>query len=244
MAEYHPTELLPAFVLGALSTHEAATVRLHLSNCTPCQIEAEACRAYLMAPPNPQLMPRTRVKLSLFQHVTSTRQHAVRPIQAQLILPLGMLLVCLLLGIASLYLVRPTGIANPPTLISQTSTAINQAELTILRNAQQTATHSLPALATIPAVNGTVYTRIGDRRIGVVLHDLPAAPSGHVYRIWLVEQHTLIPGSILTHNSDGSITLVYIAPQTIEHYSELMITLDPIDQQDGSEQQVLYQISL
>src|SRR5689334_3498630 len=77
----HPTDSIPAYVLGALDPEETLQVSMHVAACPECRAEAESFRAAIEVLPHaaPQPAPPAHVKQQLFARVAAS-QAAGRPI--------------------------------------------------------------------------------------------------------------------------------------------------------------------
>lgn len=79
----HPTDSLPAFVLGALDTEEAKRVAAHVERCPACRSEAEEFRKIIdMLPYSVHAAePPAHVKRQLFARIEAAREqpHHLRP---------------------------------------------------------------------------------------------------------------------------------------------------------------------
>ncbi len=89
------------------------------------------------------------------------------------------------------------------------------------------ATRDLVAVDTTINADGAMYMRPGQREAVVLFRGLQPLPPGMVYRFWLADDHDQIAVGTVTAESDGLARLTITAPDAINVFSQVMLTLEP-----------------
>ena len=217
----HVIELLPAYVLDALTDEETGQVAQHLAGCKTCQ--EELSRLQLVADDLPlalvQTAPPPRVKQSLMKAVHS-RQLRAAPLTEPTIwqkwgaffrtpLPALGLVLIVVLAIGNLFLLRQLNQAN-----QQSVTAMRVIALANTQN-------SAGALGTL------VIDQQGDYGT-LVVDKLAGLDSSQQYQIWLLKDGQRTSGGLFSVNPDGYASLEIMAPLPLAQYDSVGITIEPV----------------
>ncbi len=216
----HVIELLPAYVLDALTDEETGQVAEHLAACQTCQ--AEFARLQLVADDLPlalaQTAPPHRVKQSLMNAIHSRQAEALRSAQPtswqklvgffRMPLPALGLALIVVLALGNLLLLRQLNLAN-----QQSGTAMR---VIALANTQSAA----GALGTL------VIDQQGDYGT-LVVDKLAALDPSQQYQIWLLKDGQRTSGGLFSVNPDGYASLEIMAPIPLAQYDSVGITIEP-----------------
>jgi anti-sigma-K factor RskA len=274
MDKEHPIDLLPLLLLGMLDPEEARQVRTHLSGCTICQREFEACRQNMLelAPDDPQLAPGANVKQKLMARVHTPIHAPARqtPLQRlSVTFALTGIIAVFMLAIFFLYsinqpnstvmpLVNPTPVTVLPAATARSPVAQSTTVLVAtvvptvpvemdavdqFANTAGTAAHSITTILAAPEAQAVLYTHQGDPRVGFVADQLPPAPHGHTYQLWVAAGDTQVSlGTFDSHN--GHVKMIGSAPAPIDSYTAAMVTIEPVGGSATPGTKVLWQIEL
>lgn len=227
----HPTDSLPAYVLGALSPGEAAEVAEHLAACSLCRAEAESYRATLDALATPDLPP-ARVKRRVFERIGLEQEIArLRQQVRALRMALAVLLVC------ALALSTLAAYSRGRQRSAEMALAQSQGESAALRDqlAQQqqqalfvAAPQTLMRRLTSPerGASAAMYMQPGSERAVLVVQGLPPAAAGTTYQFWFARAGEQVPSATFAVAADGSATLALQAPAPVAEYEQVMVTVE------------------
>ncbi len=218
--ENHVIDLLPAYVLDALTDQETGQVAEHLAVCQTCQ--AELARLQLVADDLPlalaQTAPPPRVKDSLMASIhsrgsttaaspkLSTWQKLVGFFRMPL--PAVGLALILLLALGNIFLLRQLNLAG-----QQSNTSMRIIALVNTKDAPN-------ALGTM------IIDQQGDYGT-LVVDKLAALDSNQQYQIWLLKDGQRVSGGLFSVNPDGYASLEIMAPLPLAQYDSLGITVEP-----------------
>jgi anti-sigma-K factor RskA len=248
--EQHPFEYLPGYVLGVLDPQEMRAIERHVSRCAICQAEAESFRQSLIDPafaPDPRT-PRTHVKKKLMDRIFGTQDHQApqqlaKPSKRRLNLisrpSLGMMAAsfAIVVFIAMLVLTprnNSLALASDPVLRDRQVALTEQRivanpDLVDILQAPGTLAHDLEPEVYAPDAKAALFTHQGDPRIVLLIRNLPEAPHGHIYQLWLAEQGQAIPIETFHVRPDGTAEVIFRAPEPIDSYQAFMVTVEPTD---------------
>lgn len=271
MANEHPVESIPAYVLGVLDDAETARMAEHLAVCPECRAEAEEFRRLLQASDGPA--PRPHVKRRVFERIFSFRNPnpplgivaRPRPPLRPRIAPFLMLALMLVLmfGVVldSRHRVEEMAarVQSTETQLADLQQRLSQAEQTTngLQEAMQRAqqimtfvgapeTQSLDLASETPATGAqaTMYMQANHNRVVIIAHGLPATTEGWHYHVWLADgEHRILLGRLNIHDN-GMAELIADAPRTVNNYAQMMITLDPPPDASASPSEVVLQTNI
>ncbi len=232
MTNQHPTELLPWYVYDLLDTESAKSISEHLLSCASCQAQAQLLREQLPASTsidaNFTLSPHVKRRLM-------ARIHSSAPALAQFTLmqrvkgslAIGSAFVIVLVAAYFLYSLNQHDLKVatffPPTVLMRTP----QLDLNILVNTPGTIAYTFTATNYVPGAKATLYIRKGDSHVGLVIEQLPPAPHGHTYQLWVAAGDTQV--SLGTFDPQtGHAEIIAAAPAPIDNYTDAMVTIEPI----------------
>lgn len=218
--EYHVTDLLPAYVLDALTDDELAQVVEHLAICRTCHLEYESLQAVADDLPLAvaQTNPPARAKTSLM-HAIHTAQAINKPVLQpapgkrlsdlfRTRLPALGLLLIVLLAVGNLLLWRRLALVN-----QQASTPMRVVNIAGTQN-------SLGAAGTlIMDPHGNYGT--------LVVDNLAALDASHQYQVWLVRDGQRVSGGVFSVNPEGYASLEILAPMPLIQYDSIGVTIEP-----------------
>ncbi|MDZ4721121.1 MAG: anti-sigma factor [Roseiflexaceae bacterium] len=99
--------------------------------------------------------------------------------------------------------------------------------LIALLEAPQTVAHDLVPNSPASEARAALYVHIGDPRVGILIRDLPPAPVGHTYQLWVANGAGQVSLGIFTARSDGTTELIALAPAPVDAYTDFMVTVEP-----------------
>ncbi len=217
--EIHVIDLLPGYVLDALTEEELAQVVEHLASCPTCQVEYRHLQSVADDLPLAvaQTTPPPRVKSNLMRsiHISRTTNPALPRSLWQVLgemikkpLPALGLAVILLLVVANALLLRQV----------------------LLTRSASTTPMRLVALASTnfsPQAAGTlVMDRQGDFGT-LVVDNLSALDPAHQYQVWLTRDGERTSGGLFSVNQEGYASLEIQAPRPLIQYDSVGITIEP-----------------
>jgi hypothetical protein len=243
--EEHPTELLPGYVLEALSAEESRLVEDHLRRCQGCRAEAASFRAVVDLLPYtaPAQDPPEHVKRQLFARINALEepravgrpQHGpplprppqARPAQARLprwaaAALAGACALVLGLSAATYETTRRLHVAEA-ALIESTPSDPNQ--MSALLAAPDTQPRDLHTA--VPGLQARMFLRPGHRKALLIISGLPAPAAGHVYQFWFARGSTLVAARQFDSGRNGAVALVLDAPDPVDSYRQVMVTQEP-----------------
>lgn len=227
-------DLIPAYVLGACETDEAARVERHVATCAQCrhvldEYQPAAAQLAFAAPRfdlPPDLKFRT-IERALEINIESSRPmvktHAAsRPSWLER-LGLSTLLIGLAAAAAVLALVFGIWQAN------QTNQELaNQRDMMAVLAYAQGNVIQIRGTETAPAATGRLYADPDTQTAALITTNMPPLASDRVYQLWLTEPTgTKISGGLFSINSDGTGFLLIRTPQLLASYSQVGVTIEP-----------------
>lgn len=218
--EYHVVDMLPGFVLEALTDEETSQVAEHLAACQFCRVEL--ARIQQVADNLPlalsQTAPPARVKNQLMDTLHSQRQKIVpsKPLTEwqKLInfirkpLPAFTLTLIVLMAVVNLFLWRQLSLNS-----QLTNTPMRVVALANTQNA--------------PGAMGTLIMDTTGDYGTLVVDNLAMLTSREQYQIWLTKSGTRVSGGVFSVNTDGYASLEIIAPGPLAEYDAVGITVEP-----------------
>ena len=216
--ETHVLELLPAYALDSLEEAETRLVAEHLTGCYLCRTELRAYQEVtgqlaLIAPeasPAPELRSRLQEKL---QSLSSTRSQPARQPLFRTFRPVGALigLVLVLVLLASNillwqrlnnleYLTGPLGM-----------------RAIVLQNT-----------AAAPQASGFVIVSSDGEEGVLVVDELRSLSADQEYQLWLVRGEENTSVAVFTVDETGYRGMRIEAPQSLNTYSAVRVTIEPV----------------
>lgn len=124
----------------------------------------------------------------------------------------------------------------------ETQLAVNQRDLATLNRqimseqqiftfitAPGVATRQLAARGPIDEAGGEMYMRPGQREAVILFRGLPQLEPGRVYQFWLANGDTQIAAGTVIADADGLARLVIEAPQEVNAFRQVMLTVEPAE---------------
>jgi anti-sigma-K factor RskA len=216
----HVTDMLPAYVLGALTEDELSQLAQHLAGCPTCQAECSLLQQVADDLPLAlvQTTPPPRVKESLMSAIHSPRSlgdRSTRPTLWQKLadffrmpLPAAGLALIVLLVVGNIFLIFRLNRVNQQSMIPM--------QVVALANTQNA-----------PGAMGTlILDEKGDYGT-LVVDKLAELGSASQYQVWLIKDGQRSSGGLFSVNPDGYASLEIIAPQPLNQYDSIGITIEP-----------------
>ncbi len=90
------------------------------------------------------------------------------------------------------------------------------------------ATRRLVAVDDDSQASGEMYMYPGDREAVVLFRELPALEPGQVYQFWLANESGQVAAGTLQAGEDGLARLHVTAPQEVNAFNQVMLTIEPV----------------
>ena len=223
------------YALGSLDGEELRAFELHFAECAECQTEVASLRPVVatLATAVPQVTPRAEVRDRILeaaagdargeQQAPAPTRRAVfqdRKSSAALIwLPLAAAVVMAIgAGVYALRLQHQMGELQARFNQAQATTAVLAApDLASINLQGQSAAPDARARALWSRSRGLVFTAA----------NLPPAPPGKAYQVWVVTAQAPISAGLLTPDASGVGTQYYMTPVDIAPPVAVAVTLEP-----------------
>jgi anti-sigma-K factor RskA len=224
--ENHVIDMLPAFVLDALTDEETGQVAEHLAGCQTCQ--AELARLQQVAVELPlalaQTVPPPRIKENLMSAIHARQSIAApsKPATSWQKLTGFMRQPVMALGVALLMLMVIGNLLLWRQLIQtgrQTNTSMRVVALANTQNA--------------PGATGTLIMDQKGEYGTLVVADLAMLASSQQYQVWMIKDGMHISGGVFSVNPDGYAAHVILAPSPVAQYDSIGITVEPFGGSPG-----------
>lgn len=232
----HPTDSIPAYVLGALDPEETLQVSVHVAGCSECRAEADSFRAALEALPHaaPQPAPPSRVKQQLFARVAASQsagRPAARP-RARWPMAVSAGSLMLALGFGYMMADARSRLDLVTGQLTQTQQMVDQLQQRIVADEQldqfitapQTVSRALAGPS--QAASAVMYMQPNSSHAVLVIHNMPPVESGKVYQFWLAKPGVQVPASTFDVDQAGSAKIAIDAPAPINEYDQVMVTIE------------------
>jgi len=226
------------YVLGSLDADERRAFESHLAACEECGREVASLRPVVaaLATAVPQVTPRAEIRNRILDAAVparelragqgsspNTRPAVVRDRKSPPVLMWLPLAAAIVVAIgASVYAVRLQ------RQIGELQARFDQTQAT-------TAVLAAPDLATInlqgqPVAPDARARALWSRSRGLVFTaaNLPSAPPGKAYQVWVVTAQAPISAGLLTPDSSGVGTRYYMTPIDIAPPVAVAVTLEPV----------------
>jgi len=200
MSDIHA--LSGAYAVDALDDLERAQFERHLRDCESCSREVESLReaAALLAEttavaPSPELRDRVLAEIATVRPLppvgpTPSSDESARDRRRRWLPAAAAAAAAVLIGAGGVVWQQVTD--EPPSRVEQVLEAGDAEEFT----------------QTLPG--GAEATVVRSKKLnGAVLitHDMPAAPNGHAYALWLQHDDVMVPAGIMPPGSDNEVLL-------------------------------------
>jgi anti-sigma-K factor RskA len=239
--------LAAAYVLGALEPAERRTFEAHITTCPICRDEVRSLQrvADALARTVPERTPDPAVRARVLASITGqaapvfhdvrTPRSAIRtwmPLAALLVLTAGLAAYAWQLQGRMTFLEARLDDAERRALAAQRETLE-------ARNAADSAQSAMSVLAAPdltridlagqPAAPNASARALWSRDRGMVFTtaNLPPAPAGRVYQVWVVTAQAPVSAGLLTLDPNGRATVVFNTPRDIGAPVAVAVTLEP-----------------
>jgi anti-sigma-K factor RskA len=218
----HVTDLLPAFVLDALTGDELHQVESHLAQCSTCQVELDHLRqiandlplALSQAEPPPEL--KRKLMQSVHSHKSprltggqriSTFQSVTRFFLSYW--PMLGLALIVILALGNFVLWRQLNLT-----LQQTSTPLRVVTLTHTQYSSQAV--------------GTLVMSPDSNYCTLVVANLDALQPDKQYQVWLIKGTQPTSAGVFSVDQSGYASIDIWAPQSLKGYDAIGISIEPV----------------
>jgi anti-sigma-K factor RskA len=229
-------ELLPGYALGALDEGERALVEEHLKECALCRrvlVEYRGVADELLYAV-PQVIAPGHLQEDLRRRLPSAGKPALRPTAPEAVSwghsqargwAYALAAAMLLLLLSNLYWWRATGALVSQQARLQQQVQAQQLAMEILASGGRTAV--LHGDGAAPQVLALLTWAPDQTQAVLQVSGLPVAPSGKAYQLWLIRDGQRDSGGLFAADPRGQGTLVVQAPQPLQRYQAVGVTLEP-----------------
>ena len=222
----HVIDLLPAYVLDALTDEEHSQVVEHLSTCEVCQKEYLGLQAVADDLPLAlaQTAPPARVKTNLMRAIHARQPAGITPAQPasqhklldglRLRLPALGLAIVAVMAVVNVLLWRQLSLAN-----QQASTHMRVVDIA---NTQYS-----------PGATGTLIMDANGKYGTLVVDNLATLNASYQYQVWMIRDGARVSGGLFSVNPEGYASLEIRAPSPLEQYDSIGITIEPFGGSPG-----------
>jgi anti-sigma-K factor RskA len=207
------------YVLGSLDAQERREFEAHLAGCAECAAEVASLRPVVsvLATAVPQVTPRAELRDRIIAGVGAGRDRKSPaalvwlPVAAAIVIAVGA-------GVYALRLQRQIGELQARFDQAQSTTAVLAApDLARIDLQGQAIAPDARARALWSRSRGLVFTAA----------NLPLAPAGKAYQVWVVTAQAPISAGLLTTDPTGGGTQYYMTPPDIAPPLAVAVTLEP-----------------
>ncbi len=222
----HISDLLPAYVLGALSDDEMLQVASHVSGCASCR--AELAQLQQVADDLPLALelstPSPKVKESLMKAIRVNQAQGTIGLQAvsehrqvnlrRMALPLAAIAVVVVLVLSNIFLWRE--------LRSVSSQLASTFPVVTLANTSDS-----------PLASGELVMNSNGQYGTLLVDKLATLDPTQQYQVWLVRGGERVSGGVFSVNPDGYASLEILAPAPLVSYDSIGISIEPFGGSPG-----------
>jgi anti-sigma-K factor RskA len=224
----HPHDSLSAFALGALDTDEARQVIAHVAVCPSCRDDVElwgtiiALLPYVATPSDPPAHIKRRL-FALIDAVAPAPHGAggrARPRTGGVRrwvhgVAAGAFVLALVFGVLLIDMRQRAD--------SLTAQVAKRDQQMLFMSAA--IPHRLAGPQ--PAGVAIMFVKPGEQHIVLVVQGLRPLAAGQTYEFWFATATQPIPTQIFMVGPDGTAMLEFEAPAPVDHYVQVMITVEP-----------------
>jgi hypothetical protein len=89
-----------------------------------------------------------------------------------------------------------------------------------------------------------MFMQPGHNRLVLMMYGLKSAEPGKMYRLWLAKGNQPIAIGVVTVGPGGVAEFVVDAPEPMDAYDQVMITLDDVDTTAQPSEEVIFEANL
>lgn len=213
-------ELIPAFALNALSSHERHTVQTHLQGCAECQA---ALRAYedtldLLVLASPSYEPPADLKQSILLKAVP---HGTPTSPRQLFNWRGFFTrlkpLVTVWGMASLFLV----------VVLIMNNIMLQQRLDRLETSKAFQVVALVGSDNAPEASGLLVISSDGMAGSLVVEHLPVLETGSQYQLWLIRDGERTSGGVFSVDQDGYAVMQLDSETSLRIFDAFGVTIEP-----------------
>ncbi len=246
MSTHDEQALAAPYVLGALDAAERRAFESHAASCPICREDVRSlqrvadalARSVAQRTPRPELRARVLAEVGL-ERPPASRQPSSRP-AALTWLPLAASML-IAVGLGAYALTLQGRISNLEARVDDAERRASEAagETLQARRAADTAQSAMavlvaPDLVRIDLAGQAVAPQATARALwsrdrGMVFNtaNLPPAPEGRVYQVWVVTAQAPVSAGLLAPDASGRATAVFQTPIDIAPPVAVAVTLEP-----------------
>jgi anti-sigma-K factor RskA len=245
MSTHEELALAAPYVLGALEIAERRLFEAHVASCAVCRDEVRSLQrvATALARSMPQRTPNPEVRYRVLAGIGRDRPAAVRQSSRRVVsnwLPLAAsILIAAMLGAYAWALQGRVSSLEARLNDAERRASAAQRDTLQARRAADTAQSAMAVLAApdlvridlagqAPAPQATARA-LWSRNRGMVFNtaNLPPAPEGRVYQVWVVTAQAPVSAGLLTPDATGRASVVFETPADIAPPIAIAVTLEP-----------------
>jgi anti-sigma-K factor RskA len=233
----HPHDSLPAFALGALDTDEAHQVMAHVALCPSCRDDVElwgavvALLPYMAAPSDPPIHIKRRL-FALVDAAAAPTGAGARARRWMAMVAANALALALVFGVLFIDMRQ-----RAATL---TARIAEQDQQVLFMSAAMP--HWFAGRQ--PNAVATIFMKPGDKHVVMLVYGLKPLAAGKAYQFWFATADKPVSCKIFTVAPDGTAMLVIDAPAPADHYTQVMITVEPAGGSQTPSDEIVLQAGL
>lgn len=246
MSTHDEQALAAPYVLGALESAERRAFEAHVAECPMCREEVRSLQrvADALARSVPQRTPRPELRARVLSSVAGDRPPVMRQASSRSVvgswLPLAAsIVIAAVLGAYAWALQGRIASLEARLNDAEERAASAQRETLQARRAADTAQSAMAVLvapdlvridlAGQPAAPQATARALWSRSRGMVFNtaNLPPAPEGRAYQVWVVTAQAPVSAGLLTPDASGHATAVFQTPADIAPPIAVAVTLEP-----------------
>jgi hypothetical protein len=101
-------------------------------------------------------------------------------------------------------------------------------DLTFWATAPDTSVTHLAAVDRSTEADGMIFVRTSESEVKLVASNMPALPTGRVFRVWMVKEGTQYNAGTIDVDATGFGSKTILLPEPITNYEAIMITVDKV----------------
>lgn len=198
MSDVHA--LSGAYALDAVTDHERASFERHMASCEPCQVEVASLRETAAVLSDLTVEePPAALRASVLSSIKDVRQVPPHPRERRRRFHPRMLLVA---AAAVVAIAGGVGVAVTEPWKDDQSQTLTAADRVLNDPDAQRVTQTFD-----DGAEATVVRSPAEGRAVIVTHDMPNAPEGHSYVIWLQQGDTMVKAATMPQGPDNTVLL-------------------------------------